>query len=169
MALILEGSRPDCLLAEDAAVGRDKEFLDPSTLSLFMASLSRLDIGSWTYQYMVPGRVYIRERTFVEIRGREHTRHGMTLSHLLQNLNEESNLYLRSLLQECIQSGGSFGLAQNPEPLLDSAQLIFEVLVQSCRSHLLQRGLVLVNLRDPLLRDLVGRIPFQAPSRLTCI
>jgi hypothetical protein len=43
---MVDGSRPDCLLVEGVADGRESEFLDPSTLSLFIASLKRFDIGS---------------------------------------------------------------------------------------------------------------------------
>jgi hypothetical protein len=46
MALIVDGSSPECLFAEGVAGGRVKEFLEPSTLSLFIASLRRFDIGS---------------------------------------------------------------------------------------------------------------------------
>jgi hypothetical protein len=46
MALIVDGSSPECLFVEGVAGGRVKEFLDPSTLSLFIASLKRFDIGS---------------------------------------------------------------------------------------------------------------------------
>jgi hypothetical protein len=47
IALIVEGSRPECLfVVEGVAGGRVKEFLEPSTLSLFIASLRRFDIGS---------------------------------------------------------------------------------------------------------------------------
>jgi hypothetical protein len=46
MAFIVEGSSPECLFAEGVAGGRVNEFLDPSTLSLFIASLRRFDIGS---------------------------------------------------------------------------------------------------------------------------
>lgn len=46
MALIVEGSSPECLFVEGVAGGRLKELRAPSTLSLFMASLSRLDMGS---------------------------------------------------------------------------------------------------------------------------
>jgi hypothetical protein len=46
MALILSGFRPDCLLAFMAADERFREFLELSTLNLFIASLKRFDIGS---------------------------------------------------------------------------------------------------------------------------
>jgi hypothetical protein len=46
IALIVDGSRPECRLVDGEADGRDSEFLEPSTLNLFMASLKRLDIGS---------------------------------------------------------------------------------------------------------------------------
>jgi hypothetical protein len=47
IALIVDGSRPECLLVvEGVAGGRVNELRDPSTLSLFIASLRRLDMGS---------------------------------------------------------------------------------------------------------------------------
>jgi hypothetical protein len=47
IALIVEASSPECLLASPGVLGGwVKEFLDPSTLSLFMASLRRFDTGS---------------------------------------------------------------------------------------------------------------------------
>lgn len=46
MALIVEASRPECRLVDDMVELRANEFRAESTLSLFMASLSRLDIGS---------------------------------------------------------------------------------------------------------------------------
>jgi hypothetical protein len=48
IALIVEGSRREFLLI-DVADGRESEFLDPSVLNLFIASLRRFDIGSECY------------------------------------------------------------------------------------------------------------------------
>jgi hypothetical protein len=49
IALIVEGSSPECLFVDGVAGGRANEFREPSTLSLFMASLRRLDMGSESY------------------------------------------------------------------------------------------------------------------------
>jgi hypothetical protein len=46
IALIVDGSRPECRLVDGEADGRESEFLDPSTLNLFIASLKRFDMGS---------------------------------------------------------------------------------------------------------------------------
>ena len=46
IALMVEGSRPECLLTPRVLGGREREFLDPSAPNLFIASLRRLDIGS---------------------------------------------------------------------------------------------------------------------------
>lgn len=79
----------------------------------------------------------------------------MVLTHLLKNLDEEANLDLGCLLQESIQRSGTLSLGQNPEPLLDGAELVLEVLVQGSGSHFLESRLVLVNVGDPLLGRLV--------------
>jgi hypothetical protein len=82
---------------------------------------------------------------------REHARHGQALGHLLQDLDEEANLHLGSLLQQGIERGSPLGLAEHAEPLLDGAQLVLEVLVECCRGHFFERGLVLVDVGEPLL------------------
>lgn len=46
MALIVDESRPEFRLFPGDGGGRPKEFRDPSTLSLFIASLNRLAMGS---------------------------------------------------------------------------------------------------------------------------
>lgn len=84
----------------------------------------------------------------------------MILSHLLEHLDEKANLNLSCLLQEGIQSGGAFSLAQDTEPLLDGTELVLEVLVQSSSSHLFQRRFVLINVGNPLLGNLVLRVRF---------
>ena len=86
-----------------------------------------------------------------EIGRRQHARHGQVLRHLLQDLNEETDLHLCRLLEQRIQGSCSLRLAQDAEPLLDGAQLVLEVLVERGRSHLLERVLVLVNVGQPLL------------------
>ena len=101
-----------------------------------------------------------KQRTFVKVCGRQHTRHGVIFTHLLENLDEEADLDLGGLLQKSIQSCGALGLAQDAEPLLNCTKLVLEVLVQSSSGHLLQRRLVLVNIRNPLLGNLVLRIAF---------
>lgn len=75
----------------------------------------------------------------------------MALGHLLQNLDEETDLHLRSLLQQSIQSRSPFRFAEDTEPLLNSTQLILEILVQRRSCHLLESGLVLIDIRKPLL------------------
>ena len=79
----------------------------------------------------------------------------MRSSHLLQDLNEESNLDLGCLLEERIECGGSLRFAQNEEPLLDSLKFIFKVLVQSGRCHLLEGIFVGLEVVDPLAGSLV--------------
>lgn len=79
----------------------------------------------------------------------------MPLAHLLQDLDEETNLHLGGLLQQGVQSGSALGLAQNPKPLFNSTQFILKVLVQGSGCHLLQGSLILVNVGDPLLSELV--------------
>lgn len=100
-----------------------------------------------------------KERTFLaKIRWRQNTGHGMAFSHLLKYLDKKPNLYLCRLLKKSVQSRSTLRLAENLEPLLNSAQLIFEVLVQSSSRHLFQRGLILINVRYPLLCSLVHDI-----------
>jgi len=93
----------------------------------------------------------------------------MILSHLLENLNEEADLNLGCLLEESIQSSRSFSLAQNSEPLFDGAQLVLEILVEGCSSHLLQRSFILVNVGDPLLSNLVRSIIFSRTLSLALL
>jgi hypothetical protein len=94
----------------------------------------------------------ILARTFLpKVGRREHARHGQTLGHLLQNLDEEPDLHLGGLLEEGIERGSPLGLAEHAEPLLDGAQLVLEVLVERGRGHLLQGRLVLVYVGQPLL------------------
>jgi hypothetical protein len=89
---------------------------------------------------------------------RQNTRHGVALGHLLQDLDEEANLHLGCLLQQSVESSGALGLAEHAEPLLDSAELVLEVLVQRSGRHVLEGRLVLVDVGDPLLSSLVGRV-----------
>jgi len=96
------------------------------------------------------------KRTFLaEVGWRENNRHGVTLGHLLQDLNEETDLNLGRLLKKSVQSSCTFGFAQNAEPLFNSTQFIFEVLVQCSSSHLLQGCLILIDIRNPLLSSSV--------------
>ena len=86
----------------------------------------------------------------------------MVFAHLLQDLDEETNLNLSRLLQQSIQRCGTFSLAQHAKPLFDSTQFILEILVKSGGSHFLQSGLVLVNISNPLLSNLVLRVGIKA-------
>ena len=79
----------------------------------------------------------------------------MGLGHLLKNLDEEANLNLGRLLQECVKRCGPLGLAQDAEPLLDCTEFILEILIQGGRGHLLQGILVRLEVVDPLLCGLV--------------
>lgn len=79
----------------------------------------------------------------------------MVLSHLLENLDEETDLDLSCLLQKSVESSSTLSFTQNSEPLLDSAQLILEILIECSSSHLLQRGLILIDIRNPLLSYLI--------------
>lgn len=107
--------------------------------------------------------------TFVERGGRQNSRHGMILAHLLQNLDEEADLDLGRLLQQCIQSGRALGLAQDAEPLLDGAELVLEVLVERGGGHFFQRRLVLVNVGDPLLGNLVLGVNVEAGGAVAAL
>lgn len=89
---------------------------------------------------------------------RQHARHGMALGHLLKDLNEEADLHLSSLLQQSIKSSGALRLAEHTKPLLDSTELVLEVLIKGCSSHLFKCRLVLVNVCNPLLSSLLCRI-----------
>src|SRR5689334_12764859 len=97
-------------------------------------------------------------RTLVKVCRRKHTRKRVVLAHLLENLDKEANLHLSSLLQQGVESSSALGLTENTEPLLNSCQLILEVLVKGGGSHLLQRSLILVDIGNPLLGKLVLRI-----------
>lgn len=105
--------------------------------------------------------------TFVKSRRGENTGHGVVLAHLLEDLNKEADLDLGCLLKQRIQSRSALGLAKNAKPLLNSAQLILEILIECGRSHFFQRRLVLINVRNPLLGDLVLRINVQAARAVT--
>lgn len=94
-------------------------------------------------------------RTFVKVGRREDARHGMILAHLLEDLDEETNLDLGGLLQKSIQSSSPLCFAEHPEPLFNGTELVFEVLVERGCGHFFERGLVLINVGDPLLRNLV--------------
>jgi hypothetical protein len=89
---------------------------------------------------------------------RQDTGHGVALGHLLQDLDEEANLHLGCLLQQGVESSSALGLAEYAEPLLDSAELILKILVQCSGGHVLESRLVLVDVGDPLLGGLVGRV-----------
>ena len=92
------------------------------------------------------------ELTFLSKVGRgQNARHGHVLGHLLQDLDEEANLHLRRLLEESVEGCSSLGLTKDAEPLLNSAQLVFEVLVKSGRRHLFECVLILVDVGEPLL------------------
>lgn len=91
----------------------------------------------------------------------------MVLAHLLENLNKEADLDLSCLLKQCIQSSCALGLAKDAKPLLNSAQFVLEILIERGRSHFFQRRLILINVRNPLLGDLVLRINVQAPRAVT--
>ena len=95
---------------------------------------------------------------FSEIRRGEKSRHWVALRHLLQNLDEKPDLHLRGLLQQSIESGRTLRLAQDAEPLLDSAELILEILIKCSGCHLLQGCLILINICQPLLSGPVQRI-----------
>lgn len=170
--LMVLGSRPELRLAPGEGGGlapNPKDDRVPSMLSLLMASLSRVDMGSVGFCQLQINYCAERKRAhtlFAKVGGRQNTRHGVALCHLLQNLNEETDLNLRSLLQKSIQGSSALGFTQHAEPLLDGAELIFEVLIQSCRCHVLKRRLVLVNVGDPLLRCLVCRIVLVAELAL---
>lgn len=93
----------------------------------------------------------------------------MVLAHLLQDLDEEADLDLRGLLQKSIQSSSPLCLAQHPEPLLNRTQLVFEVLVERRCGHFFERSLVLINVRDPLLRNLVLCVAFGVALALALL
>jgi len=154
IALIVDGSSPECLFAAGVGGGRVREFLEPSTLSLPIASLRRFDIGS---VQVVRHNSFSKESvlTFVKVCRGQNSRHWMILSHLLENLDEEADLDLSCLLKKSIKSSSTLSLTQNPEPLLDGAQLVLKILVESSSGHLLQRGLILIDIRNPLLGYLV--------------
>lgn len=84
----------------------------------------------------------------------------MVLAHLLQNLDEKSNLNLCGLLEKGIQSSRSLGFAQHLEPLFDGAEFIFEVLIEGCSSHLFQCCLILIDIGNPLLCKFIGSCGF---------
>ena len=91
----------------------------------------------------------------------------MVLAHLLQDLDEEADLDLGSLLEQGIEGSSALGLAQDPKPLFNSTEFVLEVLIEGCSSHLLQRGLVLVNVGDPLLSQLVLGVDLGIALTLT--
>jgi len=86
----------------------------------------------------------------------------MVLAHLLQNLDEEPDLHLCSLLKERIQRRSALGLAQHPKPLLDGAKLVLKVLIKSRGSHFLKRSLILVDFSNPLLCQFILRIGVES-------
>ena len=114
-------------------------------------------------------RVRVGQLAFVEVGRREHPGHGMVLAHLLQHLDEEANLNLCRLLQQGIEGSGPLGLTKDSKPLFNSTEFVLEVLVQRRRSHLLQRRLVLVDIGDPLLRQLVLGIQVAATLALALL
>lgn len=79
----------------------------------------------------------------------------MVLAHLLEDLDEETDLDLGSLLKQSIKGSCALSFAQDAEPLFNSAEFILEVLIKRSGSHLLESGLILVNVGNPLLRQLV--------------
>ena len=105
--------------------------------------------------------------TLVKASRGQDTRHGVVLSHLLQNLDEESDLDLRGLLQQRIEGSSPLSFAQDTEPLFNSAEFILEVLIEGGCSHLLQSGLVLVNIGKPLLSKLLLGVGFYVGLTLT--
>lgn len=70
IALIVEGSRPECLLVDGVADGREREFRDPSVPNLLIASLRRFDMGSGCYVSNSFYQVLYRRLTFVKVRRR---------------------------------------------------------------------------------------------------
>ena len=82
----------------------------------------------------------------------------MALGHLLQDLDEEADLHLCRLLQESVQRRGPLRLAQHTEPLLNGAQFVLKVLIQSSRGHVLERRLILLDIRHPLLGHLFSSL-----------
>lgn len=82
----------------------------------------------------------------------------MVLAHLLEDLDEETDLDLSGLLKQSIQGSRALSLAQDAEPLFNSAEFILEVLIERSGGHLLESGLILVDIGDPLLGQLVLRV-----------
>jgi len=70
-------------------------------------------------------------------------------SHLLQDCQKEPNLNLCGLLQQRVQRRRPFSLSQYSKPLFDSAQFLLHV--QRRTRHLLQRGLIILQLPFPFI------------------
>jgi len=99
----------------------------------------------------------------------QNSRHGHVLGHLLQDLDEEANLHLCRLLEESVEGCSSLGLTKDAEPLLNSAQLVLEVLIKSGCRHLFECVLILVDIGEPLLSSAlhlirVARLRVVAPE-----
>lgn len=82
----------------------------------------------------------------------------MALGHLLQNLDEETDLDLGSLLQQSIQRCSPFRFAEDTEPLFNGTELILEILIQGGSRHLLESRLILIDVCQPLLSRTVDGI-----------
>jgi len=155
MELIVLGSRPELRLplGEGGGLPNACEPREPSMLSLLIASFMRDDIGSVQAQLDLQHLVSTKRvwhTFFTKVGRRQDARHGMALCHLLENLNEESDLDLSCLLQQCIQRSCTLGFTEDTEPLFDSTQLILEILIECCRGHLLQGRFVLIDVCNPL-------------------
>jgi hypothetical protein len=152
MALIVDESSPEFLLAPGEGGGRPRELREPSVFNFDIASLKRLDIGSDSVSITAEDTRIGEILTFLsKVCGRQNSRHRVTLRHLLEDLDEKANLDLGRLLKQSIQSCSSFRFTQDAKPLLNGAEFILKVLIESSRSHFFQGGLVLIDVGNPLL------------------
>jgi hypothetical protein len=93
----------------------------------------------------------------------------MILAHLLKDLDEEADLDLSGLLEQGIESSSAFSFAEDPEPLLYSAKLILEVLVEGGSSHLLECCLILIDIGNPLLGQFILGVELSRAMALTLL
>jgi hypothetical protein len=70
-------------------------------------------------------------------------------------MEEESNLHLRYLPSESVQTRCSFSMRQKPEPPFDGAYLILVILIKHGSRHFFQSDLALVNVCYPLLGNFI--------------
>lgn len=136
---MVDESSPELRLLPGDTGGLPVVVREFSTFNFDIASLKRLDIASRQDHVSILGAKAsgrISTPTFLaKIRRRQDARDWMAPGHLVQDLRKKSLLHLGCLLNQGVGSSSPFSLAENSEPLFDSAEFVLEILVECSSCH----------------------------------